>query len=73
MLGLDTNVLVRYLVRDGSLQFEKAIRSYPVLSRVIGGMHFALVIFFNFASPAKLAFGGFTKIRGIRCVAALAG
>ena len=26
MLGLDTNVLVRYLVRDDSLQFEKARR-----------------------------------------------
>ena len=26
MLGLDTNVLVRYLVRDGQQQFEKARR-----------------------------------------------
>ena len=34
MLGLDTNVLVRYLVRDDQLQFEKArrlIKREPVL------------------------------------------
>ena len=33
MLGLDTNVLVRYLVRDDEAQFEKASR---LIKREIG-------------------------------------
>ena len=33
MLGIDTNVLVRYLVRDGEAQFEKANR---LIKREIG-------------------------------------
>jgi len=44
MIGLDTNVLVRFLVQDDQIQFERAQKLIGRESRTAGGVLISLVV-----------------------------